>query len=93
MTSQISGNNITTTLVGGADLATLENVTVRFNGGNPEGLKFNDNSSSDIITNNVISTDFSAGDIITISKDKGQLVIAGTFSDGTEQVLFQKDFN
>lgn len=92
MTAQISGDDITTTLVGGADLATLKNVTVKIDGKNVAVNHNEDEYGTGIISGDNVT--FHAGDVITVTdKNSGQLVIAGKFSDGTEQVLFQKDFN
>ncbi len=66
---------------GGADMSSLTNVTYTLNGGNPD--VFNPHTPNPTV---------GSQSVIDAELKGSKLIIIGTFQDGSEQVIFDKNF-
>ena len=98
MQAKLDGPNITLTISGGPDLATLQQLTITINGTPPTHVEWKGTEigSTTSATSGVImagDNKFRVGDTITIKDtNKGRLLVVGKWSDGAEQIIIDHTY-
>ncbi len=89
MQAKLNGPNITLTISGGPDLSSLQNLSITQNG-SPVGYTA---ATGGLVngTGNVSGT-FKVGDMISFKNIGGRLLVVGKWTDGTEQIILDKNF-
>ena len=96
LTASTNSSATTIVLQSGKDLTELTQLKIKVDGEaiTPENMKLNKETGEAIETYYLkpkgTTKTFSVGDVITVSKTKGALLVTGKFSDGEEKVLLQK---
>ena len=96
ITSQIVHNDTILTINGGPDLPTLQELTITVDGDGVEATykaRGGTGSSTYASGSAIVSADtFKVGDTIKIDKNTGRVLVVGKWSDGAEQIIFDRTF-
>ncbi len=97
ISSQIANEKIVLTINGGPDLPTLQQLTITVGGKNAAGTyKSSGSGTSTTISTGVIenkgNSKFKVGDTIEIEGKTGRVLVVGQWSDGAEQIIFDRTF-
>ncbi|WP_067047125.1 type IV pilin [Methanofollis ethanolicus] len=97
LTATTNSSVTTIVLQSGKDLSALTQLKIKVDGEviSPGNMKLNKETGDAIDTDYLkpkgTTKTFSVGDVITVSKTKGTLLVTGKFADGEEKVLLQKN--
>ena len=96
ITSQIVKDDIILTINGGPDLSTLQELTITV-GGNGVSATYKASGTGGSSTwasgSAIVPADtFKVGETIEIGKTTGRVLVVGKWSDGAEQIIFDRTF-
>ncbi|MEG3057024.1 MAG: type IV pilin N-terminal domain-containing protein [Methanoculleus sp.] len=96
ISSQHVQENIVFTINGGPDLSTLQELTITVDGDGVSATykaRGGTGSSTYASGSAIVSADtFKVGDTIKIDKNTGRVLVVGKWSDGAEQIIFDRTF-
>ena len=95
ITSQIVKDDIILTINGGPDLSTLQELTITVGGGGVEATykaSGGTGGSSTWASGSGGDGSFKVGETIEIGKTTGRVLVVGKWSDGAEQIIFDRTF-